>query len=78
MSTTLFKISAPHSQAMVPEHLEALWVPKQPPGLRKHVKSYIRPRPSDFVREDMKAQVRDQIKYVVEEVVEDDQPRFIR
>lgn len=78
MSTSIFKVTAPHSQATAPANLLSNWVAKQRPGLRKHVKSYIRPKPTDFVREDLKNKVREQIKYVTEEVVDDDQPRLVR
>jgi len=53
-------------------------VPKQPPGLRRNVQSFIRPTIVDVVREEMKQKLRSQMKYIKEEEPDQNTLQFTR
>ena len=63
-----FKISMPHSQAMVPQFLQGQDVVKKPTQvLRKNVHSYFNPNMYEIIRENLKHQISDKLQYRVKE-----------
>lgn len=62
-----FKIKALHSQMRVPPELASVFMQKKKALLRKDVHSFVKPSIVDIVREDMKREKRELMKYVNEE-----------
>jgi NH3-dependent NAD+ synthetase len=63
-TNTNLKFNVPFSLARLPDHVDKSLVNTKPEIVqRKNVHSYFKPSVADFVRENMKQGIRDQISY---------------